>query len=361
MPHTPLVTAEPNAHSPLEDLLANKVPSRLIAATAGLALGGPVGALLGAASAPALEYLLKNGNERYLQSAHAVLADAVSEFGGDEHRLIAHLEEDSNRFDLAASAVAVAMDTLDQEKLTALRKVLASGLTDDALLDLAAVDVVTIRAIEAPHLRLLNVLDLARRVTPMVPSAQTLADLRRANPRWGAGIEPMLATLLRLGLVRELGRNAGYIASDYGQHVLHLVSGARQEKGEWVNFHTPRPSVEVKDQLELSLAAQFSIIGEEPDAGGLFAVGEVGPKRNLLLVRPNGYRDFEGSWAEIVDAVDSDDTIVQLEIHATDEALLQSMQAVTDLASVEATTLQWRSTSRARRRTTGKEQGRTGS
>jgi hypothetical protein len=192
---------QPSQRSELESLLADKVPAALLSVTIGGVIAGPVGALVGAVVSPVLEYILKRGNEEYVASAEAVLAVAADAAGQPLATLPAYLEGDKRRLHLATTTVRAAMDTLDRQKLDALARVFAFGLDDDARLEMAALYVVALRELEAPHIRVLRHLVEAK-------AAVSTAEWHGAResilvsefPGLSDGLDAIVATLIRAGL-----------------------------------------------------------------------------------------------------------------------------------------------------------------
>lgn len=192
---------QPSRRSELESLLADKVPAAFLSVTIGGVIAGPAGALVGVTVQPVLEYILKRGNEKYVESAEAVIAVAADAAGEPLATLPAYLGEDSRRLHLATTTVRAAMDTLDKQKLDALARVLAFGLDDDARLEMAALYVVALRELEAPHIRVLRHLVEAE----AAESSPEWHGVRESNlvsefPGLSAGLDAIVATLIRAGL-----------------------------------------------------------------------------------------------------------------------------------------------------------------
>lgn len=187
--------------SDLEQVLADKVPARIAGATVGLVLGGPIGALIGTGISPWLEYILNRGNERYVNSAELMIATAADAAELPIADLAEYLEQNSARLEAATAATRMAMDTLDRQKLTALARVLAYGLTDDARLDMTRLYLITLRDLEAAHIRVLEL--LTRRA---YDGGQTtrLSEMRSAFPGLVDGLHHILAVLERNGLVEPI-------------------------------------------------------------------------------------------------------------------------------------------------------------
>lgn len=217
---------QPSQRSELESLLADKVPAALLSVTTGGFVAGPAGALLGEAVAPVLEYLLKRGNEKYMQGGAAVLAAAADVSGQPLASLDSYLEEDPQRLHLATTTVRAAMDTLDRHKLDALARVLAFGLEDDARLEMAGLYVVALRELEGPHIRILRRFVEAKALAnePGWDGARE-SSLLSEFPGLSAGLDAILATLIRAGLVVStvidggdgiLEVGAGWSATNFG-------------------------------------------------------------------------------------------------------------------------------------------------
>ena len=76
-PEPPLDRLPAKTRSELEQVFADKIPSRVAGALIGFGIAGLPGAMVGAALSPPLEYILKEGNQRYTASAEKVIAEVA--------------------------------------------------------------------------------------------------------------------------------------------------------------------------------------------------------------------------------------------------------------------------------------------
>lgn len=225
--------------SELEVLFADKLPAHLIGSSVGLIVGGPVGAVVGAAAAPLVEYLLNKGNQRYVGNAQRMLVGAADLAGRSVDQLGVYVGGSADRQAAAVSAVQAAADTLYEAKVTALARVLAYGLADDARLEMAAVYLRALRDLEAYHVRVLAHLDVRRRAVHTDREALVGSeDLEAEMPGLADGMAPILAVLEREALVYSGVVDGGgaeyegtftigrYVITPFGQRVLAWLSSS---------------------------------------------------------------------------------------------------------------------------------------
>lgn len=224
----------PKNRSQLESLLADKVPSALLAVTIGEFVGGPVGPFVAAAAAPVIEYVVKRGNDKYVEGAQAVFAAAADAAGRPLESLPAYLDEDDRRLDVAVTAVRAALNTLDRNHLDALARVLAYGLSDDCRLEVAGLYLAAMRELRPPHVRVLHHLVTADQDDSRWVGRQE-SELRLAFPGLASGLDAIVATLVREGLAAHTlidGGDAagvgdqGWSATDFGTSTYEWFRGA---------------------------------------------------------------------------------------------------------------------------------------
>ena len=106
-------------------------------ALVGLALGGPGGALAGAAVEPVLEQVVSETLARRRARGQQALAVAASSVGITPGDLLDRILRDEQLLDLAAAVVAAASETMVEAKIRALGRALATGAlaTDDAVVE----------------------------------------------------------------------------------------------------------------------------------------------------------------------------------------------------------------------------------
>lgn len=231
----------PKNRSELESLLADKVPSALLAVTVGAFVGGPVGPLVAAAAAPVIEYVVKVGNDKYVEGAQAVFAAAAHAVGRPLESLPAYLDEDDRRLDVAVTAVRAALNTLERQTLDGLARVLAYGLTNDSKLEMARLYLGAMRELGPPHIRVLHHLVHATEdIHGWVGVRQS--QLHSQFPGLIHGLDAIVAMLVREGLAAETridggdltgGSDPGWSASDFGEATyawFQTVTGSGPER-----------------------------------------------------------------------------------------------------------------------------------
>jgi hypothetical protein len=131
-------------------------------ALVGLALGGPQGALAGAAVEPVLELIVSETLTRRRERGQRVLAVASSAAGMPPEELLQRILRDERLLDLAAAVVAAASQTMVDAKIRTLGRALAAGAlaSDDAIVDEQRFLVDTLADLEAPHVRVLHQLSI---------------------------------------------------------------------------------------------------------------------------------------------------------------------------------------------------------
>jgi hypothetical protein len=158
-----------------------------LAAYVGYEAGGLVGAQV-AAVVPAFVGTLFAQREDNLVT---VTEDAAEQAGIDGDDLVAWLKADDRHAAFFAEALEVAWSTLDRQKLRALSYVLADGFQDDARLDVDQLVVKALRELEAPHVRVLDVMAST--------GASDRAYVRESLPELSDGLDAIFAGLERAG------------------------------------------------------------------------------------------------------------------------------------------------------------------
>src|SRR5262245_34667847 len=109
----------------------------MAAAGLGLAIGGPGGAVVGAAAAPLLELLA----DRQKRAANNIqrLADAICEMTGlSADEFAAWARDREGRIIVVSAAIRAAFDAISEQKISALASVLKENVYDDAKLDVSS-------------------------------------------------------------------------------------------------------------------------------------------------------------------------------------------------------------------------------
>lgn len=176
-------------------------------AVVGALLGPEVGPAVAAAANPVLTQVFTRVGRLFVQQSRqqgeAVLAEAAEVVGGVDE-LAELIAASPRRVQLAGQAVAAGSATTMEDKIRALGRCLAAGLDDDALVDPQLLIAAALADIEAPHVKVLRI--LAEQAPPA--AHWTAEELAVARPELAAVVAPVLATLLRHGLIEVDGRLA---------------------------------------------------------------------------------------------------------------------------------------------------------
>jgi hypothetical protein len=187
--------------------ITKKAGAQAIGAGIGLAVGGPPGAVVGAASVPLIEFLVTR-NERGARNARH-FTDLLAAMSGLSPDLIsAWASGEEDRQELVGWAMEVAFKARAKRKIEALARVVAENLHDDARLDLSLLVVSALEQLESPHIQLLDVLvnespATMRKKTGSPERTWHCASLKVRLPGLADGIMPLIATLFRQGLITE--------------------------------------------------------------------------------------------------------------------------------------------------------------
>ena len=152
--------------SPEDHVALTEVAKTLLSALAtagGFLMGGPVGAGVGAAAAQASASALESLGSKWRRKAEAdavcALAVAVEESGIPANDLADTIGADSNLMLLTMTALQAASETALRSKVRLMGHVIANAATDRALVDDGLLFARAVRLLEAPHLRVLVLLD----------------------------------------------------------------------------------------------------------------------------------------------------------------------------------------------------------
>lgn len=204
--------AEPDLAGELFDAAVPATAGAVLGALIGIAVGGPAGALVGGAVGAATPEVIKTIDayqRRVGQSAEMVMADAASQAKMSPEDLHLWAVGDDRRLSLVAGTVQAALSSLDKTKLRALSRVLAEAVEDDAKLDLATLITASLADLEPAHVRVLRALcsETPPRTSEeqVAPKAWLRSALVRRFPNLGEGISPIMATMVRHGMVDDSG------------------------------------------------------------------------------------------------------------------------------------------------------------
>jgi hypothetical protein len=202
------------------DPAAQVASNMLTAAASGLA-GTTAGAVAAAAS-PLVTKIFATIGQRHVaqaqRSGEAVLEAALYASDLTPEQLEAAAAESAERLLLAGSALEAGTRTVNADKLRALGRALANGIKDDALVDPEMLAVAALADMEAPHVKVLRHVAEewppiwsmggrrprgGQRPQPGQP-AWSAKDLQAELPETSRVLDPVLATLLRHGLLAEV-------------------------------------------------------------------------------------------------------------------------------------------------------------
>jgi hypothetical protein len=187
--------------------LARRVGVEAAAAGVGAVVGGPLGALTGAAIAPMIELVLLR--ERRALRNMEVLVEILTELSGlSTDEFASWAQEREGRLLLATSALQAACAAGSQYKLRGLARVLVDSLHDDARLDMANLIVAGLSELDPPHIRVLHT--LVHQISPAASVEAPREDhgwscvaLKDQLPNLADGIMPIIAMLSRTGMITE--------------------------------------------------------------------------------------------------------------------------------------------------------------
>jgi hypothetical protein len=178
--------------------LAISITATGLAAYVGHKTGGLVGAEI-AAVVPAYVSGLFAIRE---QNLITVTEDATNLAGMDGADLVAWIEADDRHAAFLSHALEAVWSTLDRHNLRALSHVLADGFQDDARIEVDRLVIKALRELEAPHIRVLELMASAG-----IDKAYVQTALRELSD----GLDPIFAVLERTGcLAKSDGRGGPF-------------------------------------------------------------------------------------------------------------------------------------------------------
>ncbi|GGX83265.1 hypothetical protein GCM10010358_41960 [Streptomyces minutiscleroticus] len=220
-----------------------------VATGAGAALGGPAGALVGAAAAPALSTGLKLLSEKVARNrqdrSSEVLFLAAGALGLKEEELAGALLGDERLLELAGRVILSAQDISQEAKRRALALTLAAAVDDPSPARLDVMELVhsALSSIDAPHIRFMYVISDAEPL-PELPEqpihgqsyGMSVDQVSKRDPGLSEGASAILQKLLSLGLV-ESASNGITFGDRYKPYALsrlgfRLLSFLRDPQGE---------------------------------------------------------------------------------------------------------------------------------
>jgi hypothetical protein len=214
--------------------LAKKAGAGLTGAAAGLALGGPLGAVAGAITPPMLELLISRESKGLANIA--LLESNVTDLSGLSSADVASwARETDGRLHLVTTAMHAAYMTAVRQKIGALARVVADNIQDDAKIDCSWLVVAALAQIEAPHIRVLHA--MVHDTPPDPPAGLIVAEgawcqsqLAAQLPGLRSGIVPIATTLMATGMIDEGlaadDDNRAWSATSFGIACLERVESS---------------------------------------------------------------------------------------------------------------------------------------
>jgi hypothetical protein len=171
-----------------------------------------------------------------------VTEDAIDLAGMDGADLVAWIQDDERHAAFFTEALETAWSTLDRHKLRTLSCVLAEGFQDDARLDIDQLVVKALRALDPPHVRVLDVMAKEEGIPilepggsfqpdPAAPIGIELSRVRKALPELNDGFDAIIAGLERTGCIGRseramFGGNQPLVVTDFGRTCLDALRKA---------------------------------------------------------------------------------------------------------------------------------------
>lgn len=208
----------------------------------GYGIGGPEGALIGAASPGAVDLAWQLGNRALqgrLTRGSRTLDIAAEQLDIDLDQLAERATADAARLELLARVLEAAGRSPIEDKVAALGRTLASGLDPAGQVDEALVLAAALDDLEAPHIQMLalivehEVATVVARCPDTGKAGWNTDQLRDALPQMRLVLPAVIQTLDRHGLVadradRETYAGTGrarYGATDLGRRCIELLRG----------------------------------------------------------------------------------------------------------------------------------------
>jgi hypothetical protein len=165
--------------------LAISITATGLAAYVGYKTGGLVGAEIASVVPTYLSGLFAMREENLV----TVTEDATNLAGMDGADLVAWINENDQHAAFFTEALETAWSTLDKHKLRALSYVLAKGFQDDARLDVDQFVIRALRDLDAPHIRVLDLMALLQGPPIAGPSNRVGGNSFRIDPSAPRGVD----------------------------------------------------------------------------------------------------------------------------------------------------------------------------
>jgi hypothetical protein len=195
----------------------------------GLALGGPFGAVVGAALTPPMERLVKKSLAEFTRRGEVMAEAAAAASGLSEDEVTEVLVDDVELQPLLINIMDAAARTNNTQTLRAFGALLGEAVsTRPRRLDEQQLIVSALRDLGDPHVRVLEILE--KLPVPESPTMGWTADLvvAAATDLTAGGAEAALSGLVRHGLVRStsLWAAIGFELTSFGRAMLSVMRTA---------------------------------------------------------------------------------------------------------------------------------------
>lgn len=212
------------------------VVGNMAGAIVGIMFAGPIGAVLANGTGPAAQWYLEQIRREWVHRGDVVLSAAEQTGGVDREVLFERIIKDPELGSLMARVIAASGSTNLEEKLRGLGRTLGRAIANEDRVDEALCLASALNDMEAPHFRLLRLVQEPQQGTSPGESGERTIGWTRGNMEHVPGLEividSILGVLIRHGLVREV-RYAGmritadgprYAPSSLGELCLALVA-----------------------------------------------------------------------------------------------------------------------------------------
>ena len=142
-------------------------------------------------------------------------------------------QSSERRFIFTVTVIQAALNSLDEQKLAGLGRLFVRNLSDDARIEADTVMGHVLADLDTPHIRILYTWateQVANEVNaaPLFAWDRAMSQLKLRWPAYGSVILPLVATLERLGLLREVTPAAApdpvWRITDFGVECLGFLS-----------------------------------------------------------------------------------------------------------------------------------------
>lgn len=213
-------------------------------ALVGYTLGGIEGTILGPLATPALVATVRLGLTALIprwQRGSQVVGAAAAELHVDLDELAARANADPQRLELLARVLEAAGRTTVEEKIPALGRVLAAGLSNGGNVEEARLLANALDVIEAPHVQLLAAIhgQPPHPAQPdwLVNTGKSPHGILEKLPGHRPMFEPLVHMLEGQGLVKNIGEAGGQVPNPddarFGHDGVSTQSGRRSAEPRW--------------------------------------------------------------------------------------------------------------------------------